>query len=609
MARSPRWIARAIVAVFVVVLLILTAAPTSAQDADAERLAADRYLQVLLRRPRPGVALDRVYGYHIQNDSLDELEQELIDEGGENAGSRKMVWGLLQLTRGRSADAAQILGEAEQLVPQDAACSFYLGRALLAIGKTEQAAEAMERAIERGPARAEALPMFTELGRIYSRAGETDKSLSVWTRLEKLFPGDTRVGGQIARTLADEGNVEAALTRFERLATDARRPDEKVAFSVQAAEMMRKLGKSQDALEQFETILTRLRPGSWLHTDVRNRIEAGFLTSGDYDSLADYYQKQLRSRPDDLVLQTRLSKILVTAGRLAEAKELLEQAVERAPDDADAKLSLIDVLVAQNDIAEADRHFEQLVQVDPDNPDHLMRWGQVLLKDGDRPLEERRDAAAKVWNRLAEARSDDAVTLSQIADRMRSIERNEAAIKLYQKSIEVDPKAPQYREYLGEYLHSLKRTDEAIEIWKTIAEGERKDRESLVRLAEVFGAFEQDELALQTWKQAAQYDLTFTEELRYAGKLVEAGQYKTAMERYEIAEKIAETPDEQEQLLRDRIAAYQASGTLDEQIALAEAAPETPPLLRKLALMHAASRKSCRCRAGNSKSPRSGSER
>ncbi|MCS7471619.1 tetratricopeptide repeat protein [Stieleria sp. ICT_E10.1] len=563
-------------------------AQDSEELSNRERVAADRYLQVLLRRPRPGVSLDRVYGYHVQNDSLDELEKQLSDPQADDAGERQMVWGLVQLQRGRAAEAAQILTAAESKLPDDAACSFYLGRAYLAVGQTEQAAAAMERALDRGPSRAEALPMFTQLGRIYSRAGQREKSLAVWTRLEQLFPGDTRVGGQIARTLAEEGNYEEALRRYEQLAQRSKQPDEKIAMAVQAAEMRRRMGNADEATELLEKILARLNPGSWLHTDVRNRIEAGFLKSGDYDALADYYKQQLADRSDDLSLQTRLARILITAGRLSEAKTLLDAVVARAPDDTEARSTLIDVLINQNNVAEAAEQFSELAKRDADNPDHLVRWGQVLLEDTETPLEQRRDAAADVWSRLADTRSDDAVTLSQVADLMRGIDRSEDAIELYRKSIDLDPGSPQYREYLGEYLHSLDRKDDAVEVWQSIAEGDRRGRESLVRLAEVFGAFKLPALALDTWGEAAEYDLTFAQELRYASKLTEAKQYENALKRLDAAATIAETPDEQEQLLKDRIAVYQASGTLEQQIRQVEAGPETADSLRTLALMHSA---------------------
>ena len=402
---------------------------TASESESRERLLAERFMTVLMRRPRPGTALDRVYGYHVQNGSLEELMESLdVDADQEDSGVKQMVLGLLQAQRGKHAAACDAFAKAEERLPEDAICSYLLGKSLLAIGRTEEAAAAVERSIERGPARNEALPIFTELGRIYGRAGQREKALEVWTKLEALFPGDAKVGGQIARTLAEDGDLEGALDRYEALAKASRRSDEQVGFAVRAAEMKRRLGKADECTRSLEAILKRLRPGSWLYNDVRNRIEQGFLKSGDYDALASYYQRKLDETPDDVALQIRLGRILVSARRLGQATEILRAAVEKAPTDIDVRLGLIDVLVNQGDMAAASTEFEELARLDPDNPDHLLRWGQVVLDDESLALDERRNRAAKIWNRLADARSDDAVTLSQVADRMRSIERTDDAI-------------------------------------------------------------------------------------------------------------------------------------------------------------------------------------
>ncbi|MFK8112804.1 MAG: tetratricopeptide repeat protein [Rubripirellula sp.] len=550
---------------------------------------ADRFLEVLMRRPRPGTALDRVYGYHVQNGSLEELITSLeVDDDAENVGASTMILGLIQSQRGKPALAVRALEKAERLLPNDAACSYYLGKAMLAIGQTESAADAIARSIERKPARNEALPIFTELGRIYGRAGQSEKALAVWKQLEAMFPGDARVGGQIAQTLAEEGNVQEALDRYAKLSESTRDEEDKIAFAVRAAEMRRRLGENDEATKELEHILTRLRPGSWLYTDVRNRIEDGFLKSGDYDALADYYIKQLAESPDNLELQTRLGRILVSAGRLDEAKETLQKAAQRAPDDANVRLALIDVLVGKGDIAEAAKQYEALAEQDPENPDYLLRWGSILLEDKQSELAARRVAAAKVWQRLADARTDDAVTLSQIADRLRGIDQKEDSIKLYREAIEVDPKSPQYREYLGEYLYELDRKDEAVEVWESIAADDRRDRDSLVRLAEVFGTFNLNDRAIESWREAAKLDLAFAQELRFAKKLSDAKLHDEALQRLDVAEKISETPDEHEQLLKERIATYQEAGKLSEQIASLQAEEPSATNLRKLALMHQA---------------------
>ncbi|MEM6470232.1 MAG: tetratricopeptide repeat protein [Planctomycetota bacterium] len=596
----PQWLRSQLIIQYVSLIVLLAFSPprfgsvclaqsSDAEPMTAERATAERYLKVLLRRPRPGVALDRVYGFHVQNDSLEALQDTLkADLPDEPAGAGSLIWGLIELQRGNTAEAVIELQAAEELRAEDAVCSFYLGRALLSLGKTELALEAMERAIDRGPRRSDALPIFTELGRLYSRAGQSEKSLRVWQRLEAMFPGDRKVGGRIAKALAEEGEYEKAKLRYQSLAQQSRNPSDRIAFEVQAAEMDRESGESELALKQFEAILERLRPGSWLHSDVRTRIESGFLATADYDGLVTYYEGRLKQNPDDISLRSRLAQLLSTSGRLNEAKEMLESSIRLAPEGSSLRLALVDVLVAQSNIAEASKQFERLTEIEPGNPDYFMRWGSVLLRDGQASEEKRVDNAAKVWLRLADDRKNDPVMLSEIADRLRAVDRQDDAIRLYQESISLDPDSPQYREYLGEYLYALDRKEEAIETWQSLAEGRRRNRETLVRLAEVLDMFEQTELALQAWDEASELDLDFNQELRYAEKLVEASRYDQAIERLDLAAPMAETPEEQTQLLGSRIQVYKASGGLKQQIAELVNQTLTIDGLKTLAVMQSA---------------------
>ncbi|WP_158222638.1 tetratricopeptide repeat protein [Rhodopirellula sp. MGV] len=559
------------------------------QVADKQAELTERFMTVLRRRPRPGTALDRVYGYHVQNGSLDELLQSLdVADDAPDAGANQMILGLLQSQRGNTSLAVDAFEKAETLLPDDAMASYQLGKSLLAIGQNEAAAAAMERAIDRNPARNEALAMFTELGRLYGRAGLNEKALQVWTKLEALFPGDVKVGGQIARTLAEEGDYESALARYQQLASSARQPEQQVAFGIQAAEMKRQLCRHDESTEDLELILNRLRPGSWLYANVRERIEEGFLKSGDYDALAEYYKTKLAATPDNLELQIRLGRIYINSRRLDDAVTTLLAALEKAPENSEVRLTLIEVLKRKDDLAAAANQFEKLVDLDPSNPDYLMRWGKTVLADKQRPLGERQDIAIEIWNRLAEARPDDAVILAQVADAFRSIERSELAIKLYRQAVEVAPETPQYREYLGEYLFELDRKDEAIEAWESLAADGRRSRDSLVRLAEIFRTFELDDLSLKAWQDASSLDLTFEQELQFAKTLRERDKIDAAFASLDRAETLAESPDEKEQLLRDRITTYALAGTLQEQIESLRQDEATPNNLRVLALLYAA---------------------
>jgi len=562
-------------------------------DADRERLTTERFLDVLLKRPRPGTALDRVYGFHVQAGTLDELLSGLAPEklaAATDPGAAAMLRGLILSRRGNDAEAAIALADAEKLLSNDAMASYYLGKTLLQIGRSDAAAAALQRSIDRGPAKNEALPVFTELGRLYQRAQQSEKARQVWQQLEATFPGDARVGQQIASTLAEEGQFDAALERYERLAKAAGPADDPrvIEFRILAAEMKQRLGRSEDALADFEAIAGRLRPASWLYSDVRRRIESVFLRSGDYSALADYYAALVEKRPDEIALRLRLGQSLAKAGRINDAEAALRETVAKAPEDAQSRLALIDIFKAAGKPDQAAEQFEQLVKLDSENPDYLIQLGNTWLDVTSIDKDARREKAAAAWQKLATARKSDPVVIAQVADLMRRIERDEQATRLYRQAIDLAPDQPQYREYLGEFLHRQKRTDEALEVWAGIAAPPRDDRDNLIRLAEVLNTFEQPERALETFLKAAELDLTFAQRLRLAELLSRATRYDESLAQLDQADAVAETPEERDQILQSRIGVYAAGQTLGERIAEAQKAAETSKNAedyRKLSLM------------------------
>ena len=69
----------------------------------------------------------------------------------------------------------------------------------------------------------------------------------------------------------------------------------------QAAELKVRLGKSTEALADFETLLGKLDPESWLYREVRRKVEEVFLRT---DDLAGLDHRRSRA-PDHLLLIRR----------------------------------------------------------------------------------------------------------------------------------------------------------------------------------------------------------------------------------------------------------------------------------------------------------------
>ena len=306
---------------------VLLASPLKAQDVDPEeakeKSVADRFVTVLEKNPRRGTALDKVYGFHVERGSLDGLVKNYRDKTqtakGVDAGTAWMIVGLLESLRGQDAVAVDAFEHAEQLVKDNYLASYYLGQSLVLIGQPDKAAEALERSIQRKPAQADLLDIFQALGRVYQRAQKTDKALEVWNRLEKQFPNDARVQEQIATTLLEENEFAAALPRFQGLAKTTKDKYRQSLFQMEAAEIKVRLGKSDEAIAEFEKLLGQLNPDNWLYREVRRRIEAVYLRTDDQSGLITYYETWIKKNAEDLEAVSRLSRLLAGMGRGPEA--------------------------------------------------------------------------------------------------------------------------------------------------------------------------------------------------------------------------------------------------------------------------------------------------
>ncbi len=554
-------------------LLAITPSSPAWQDEDdpAERKIMERFLAVLEKTPRRGTALDRVYGYHVEHGSLDSLVKRYEDRTKADAGdgSSWLLLGLVEAQRGRDASAVSALREAERLRADDPLPPYYLGQALVLVGQPDTAVDAFERALMKKPSRIDLLEIYQSLGRVHQRARRTDKALAVWARLEATFPDDNRVREQIAAALAEEDQPAQALAKYEALAKDVKDEYRKVQFTIESAELKVRLGRSPEALVDFERLLSRLDPGSWLFKEVRRKIEEVFLRGDDLAGLAKYYEGWIAKTPEDVDAMARLGKTYAQLGRAGDSRSWLDKAVKLAPSRRDLRLALIEQLAQEKKFAEASAQYESLVKAEPGNPDLVRDWGRLLLRETSRPEAERKAAAAAVWKRLVGDDVKDAVAIAQGADLFRSAEMVDDAIALYKRAIALAPDSAQYREYLGEYYHQLKRPADALATWMG---GSARSAAEKGRLGEVLAGFGYRKEALGPLAEAVtlapdDFDLR----LKLADLLVALDRPLDGLAELAVASKLGEAPEQAEAVLEREIHAYQAAKSLGQQIATLKA--------------------------------------
>jgi tetratricopeptide (TPR) repeat protein len=530
----------------------------------------ERFVTVLEKNPRRGTALDRIYGFHIENGTIESFVQSLRDRvaAKPDDGAGWMILGLVESQRGRDAAAVEALTKSKDLRTTDPLAAYYQGQSLVLVGQPDKAVAVFEEAIERKPSPVDLFDIFQALGRVHQRAARTPEALEVWSRLERLFPGDARVQEQIASSLVEEGQAAEALPRYEGLAKSTTDDYRRTVYRMDAADLKIKLNRSSEAIADLEQLLAKLNPESWLFREVRRRIEDIFLRTDDQDGLAKYYTAWLAKNSEDIEAMARLARVLARQSRVPEAQEWLDKALKLAPSRKELRLAFIEQLVDDQRYADAIKQYAELDKSDPNNPDYLRDWGKLLLRDTTRPKEERQTEAERIWRRLVAARPTDPLIATQVADLFRLADMQPQALELYQKSVELSPQSPQYREYLGEYYHILKRTDEALATWRKMTDGPQRTATNLARLAEVFAQFGYVKESLPEIAAACELDpKDYALQLKAADLNIRADEFDAALAALARAEKLAQNDEEHEAVLNQQIKTFTLQDKLSDRAA------------------------------------------
>jgi tetratricopeptide (TPR) repeat protein len=542
-------------------------------DEARERRSHDRFLSVLEQQPRPGTALDRVYRYHADrgslNSFLESLQSKVLQSPGNSAPL--MLLGLIQQKRGHFVEAAAAFTRAEPLRPDDPLVSLLLGRCLFSSGQSEAAAEAFERAISRKPSRAELLRTYLELSKAYRRSQQPERAAAIWPRLESEFPDDLRVREQIAAALLSEGDLDGALRHYQELSKVSQNPEQSTQAAFAAGTIQSRLGRHADAIKTFESQLENLAPGSWLFRQARRRIDSTLLNSGNPSDAIQYYESWLERHPDDLDAIERLGQHLASAGRTADAERWILRALKVAPSDMRLRLAYIELLKNNGRLLDAIQQHEQLQSFDPNNPDRIEQWGALHLRRRDVESAQRKALAAEVWQRMLQGREQDAAIHSRVAGLLANAGLVDQALANYRTAMQLAPAEAQYCESLGQYLYSLGRIDEALEVWNQIPALLSDSAEGFIQLAEILDRFGSRDRAITAMKSAVERSPDFTNRLRYVRILresfgAESDQYvDSALEQLSLADSQAETSNDKQLLLNEKIETLTMAGRLSTE--------------------------------------------
>ena len=272
--------------------------------------------------------------------------------------------GVLRHQQGRHEEAADLVGRAVALRPNDAALQLNLGNALKALGRLEGAIERFRNALTLAPE----FPLaHYNLGNAYAQVGRHEDAVGAFERSLRLQPND-------ASTYNNLGNALHAM------------------------------GRSEEAIAAFSRALA-LRPG---HAGAHNNLGMALAALGRADDAIAQFRAALATQPNYVAAHFNLANTLDAVGRHREAACAFEAALALEGAFAPALLGLGNALAAQGLHAPAIARFERAVGLDPQlalawlglgNAHHALGADEAALRAFDQALRLRPDLASAQLNR------------------------------------------------------------------------------------------------------------------------------------------------------------------------------------------------------------------
>ena len=282
-----------------------------------------------------------------------------------------LLLGIDLLRTDKTADAVPRLELAAHAKPQEEIPEDYLGEAEAGLGRYAQAAEAYERAIERGHGSEQALDSWAGFAlerfrQIGERLRASDEGVATVRRL-------VAAAAQPASSLACNGSIPAQERKLALEPVDFKTAAEtQMAYSLSicyALEAGKAAGKLQHGAEDMAA-LHRLRG------DVLLRLK------GDAPSAEKEYQQAIALRPGDPALQERMAEAQFTAGDTDGARASASAALAIDPHRREALRTLASVAMNGREYEQALPWLRELAAQSPGDRSVQVELGKALAQTG-----------------------------------------------------------------------------------------------------------------------------------------------------------------------------------------------------------------------------------
>jgi len=240
----------------------------------------------------------------------------------------------------------------------------------------------------------------------------------LWLHALTVNPRSSMAHFNLGNILADRGEVEAAIERYQQAA-------------------------------QFDP----------RGTDILNNLGGIYLKQGKLEEAIEQYQRAVEINPIDDYAHYNLGQILAKRGEYDRAIGHLQRVVELIPADGEAHYDLGRVLKKRGEGDKAIEHFRQAVRINPDHGNSQYELGVALALRG-----QQREAIEHLRRALElNPLQSPGKTHFLLATALANDGQFDKAVPYYQEALRKEPESAETHEGLGRALNQLGRGDEAIQ--------------------------------------------------------------------------------------------------------------------------------------------------
>ncbi len=240
--------------------------------------------------------------------------------------------------------------------PRQPDALHYLGIIGLQVGRFDEAAALIERAVEAKPDYVDAL---VNLGNAYNSLGRFRDAVARFEQALETGPATAPLLANLGAALKQLGRHEQAVGRFEAaLALEPGLADTRRSL----ADSLVEIGKPNEALKQIARAMEGSPQSLAMQVSLGNALHA----AGQADEAIRCFRELLDARPDLAPIRGNLANILRQAGQPEEAIEHYQQVLAQDPGHVDSYHNLG---LAWQDLGEKDKaleHYRKAVELAPD---------------------------------------------------------------------------------------------------------------------------------------------------------------------------------------------------------------------------------------------------